>query len=230
MSCDDPTHTLTDEDAAYYRRVLHGLIDRTEAVTITLHRQITAPDDAAPDATAPQVKTPDLTARFDRAAHSLRQAIGLAWAVAERRFPFAAPAPRRPAEHPPEHRELARKQILRTVENAILDKAHPLDVEPLRLELFDRLDAPDLDREIARRPIQDLVRDLVGDLGLERAYPRGLVVRRTPQDAAALAARASARSEPGAARAAAPIDSGDAIDPDGPDDPAKREDPPPKPG
>lgn len=224
MSCDDPIHALTDEDAAYYRRVLHGLIDRTEAVTITLHRQITAPD-----ATAPEVKTPDLTARFDRAAHSLRQAIGLAWAVAERRFPFAAPAPRRPAEHPPEHRELARKQILRTVENAILDKAHPLDVEPLRLELFDRLDAPDLDREIARRPIQDLVRDLVGDLGLERAYPRGLVVRRTPQDAAALAARASARSEPGATRAAAPLEQVE-CEALPSHDPFEREDPPPEPG
>ena len=88
-------------------------------------------------------------------------------------------------------RVAARKQIIRTVEDAIQREAeHPDDAEMLHEELMDRLDTPDLEDEIHGRPLDDIIKDIVRDLGLAAIPGTHPWKRRTPDDVAELCARA----------------------------------------
>ena len=104
-------------------------------------------------------------------------------------------------------RVAARKRIIRKVEDAI--QRHDEDgedAETLNEELMDRLDTLDLEDEIDLRPVEDIITDILRDLGLASVPGNHPWKRRTPADLAELCARA-ARQAPAVAKAtpAAPL-------------------------
>ncbi len=203
----------------YYRGVLHGLIDRGADLARLLHEQATAqamqqaaahaqqtaaPAQQATDAhpaPAPALSaTPGAlnktAAAFDQIARAVRRCVALAQGLDE------------PARHPaPNHtaapdRTAARTRILRAVEDTLgrqdYDDSYRVcdPTEALHAELLDRMDAPDLDRDIASRPIDDIIKDILRDLGLAALPGTRPWKRRTPADIAELNARAAAPSRP----------------------------------
>ncbi len=168
-----------------------------------------APDltqDFAPDAGAdltqafPSDAAPDLTAAFDRMARSVRRSIALARVLGE---PVVL------ASDPAQHRAGVRKRIIREVEDAIQHAsdnagrpgAERPDAESLRAELRDRMDAPDLDDDIASRPVAEIITEIRRDLGLASLPGHHPWKRRTPDDIQQLCTRAAAPSrtrQPGA--------------------------------
>jgi len=215
---DDPGPQAAN--APYYRGVLHGLIDRGADLARLLHEQATAqamqqaaahaqqaaapaqqatdaqPAPAPAPAPAPSA-TPDAlnktAAVFDQIARAVRRCIALAQSLDEPAKPARTPAPDRTA---------ARKHILRAVEDTLgrqdYDDSYRVcdPTEVLHAELLDRMDAPDLDRDIESRPIDDIIKDILRDLGLAALPGTRPWKRRTPADIAELNARATAPSRP----------------------------------
>ena len=197
---DDPSPHAAN--AQYYRHALHGLVDMGTDLARLLHAQAVAQAGAAPitqpaphaAAPAPQAEgaqpapTPStptalvsLAAAFDQVARAVRRCIALA-----RSLDAAPPDPTR-------HRTAARKRILREVEDTIQRTHNEGDAaERLNAELRERLDAPDLDGDIANRPVADIIQDICRDLGLGAAPGTRPFKRRTPADLARLHARAAA--------------------------------------
>ncbi len=218
---DDPGPQAVN--APYYRGVLHGLIDRGADLARLLHEQATAQAmqqaaahaqqaaapaqyamDAQPapaPAPAPGTKPDALNktaAAFDQIARAVRRCVALAQSLDEPAKPARTPAPDRTA---------ARKHILRAVEDTLGrqdydDSYRDCDpTETLHAELLDRMDAPDLDRDIESRPIDDIIKDILRDLGLAALPGTRPWKRRTPADIAELCARAAAPTaarQPGA--------------------------------
>jgi hypothetical protein len=187
--------SLTDQqaaDAQYYRQVLHGLID----VGADLARLLPQQAEAAPIA---QVGL-DIAIAFDRISRAVRRTIALARKVAEPIPPAA--------ERHDQHRVAARRRIIREVEDTIQRTTGDADADTLHAELVDRLDGPDLDDDIDQRPIADIIADICRDLGLGAMPGTHPWKRRTPDDLAALCARAgqarTTRATPGIVRAAPP--------------------------
>ena len=175
MSSPLSTAALPDaaaKDAAYYRRVLHELIDMGVDLARMIHGQAKA--DAGGDA--------GLAVAFDRIARTVRRTIGLARRLDE-------PVAGRDAAR---RRVAARRQIIRAVEDAIQDR-EPERREALEAELLERLDRPDLDDDIDHRPVDVIIAEICRDLGLTAVPGTRYWKRRTPGDVAALHARAAAR-------------------------------------
>lgn len=178
-------------DTQYYREALHQLIDMGMAIARTVTTEIQAnaaakpvtPEDHAP---APNGANPDLTTRFDRIARCVRRTIRLAQHIAE---------PSRPATTP-DHAQ-ARAIILRGCENNIVRAAFynrtQVDSPARHMELLERLDSLDLDRDIDTRPLPDIIKEICKDLGLglEDLPGNCPAPRRTPHDVALLHARAA---------------------------------------
>ena len=121
---------------------------------------------------------------FDRTIRSVRRCIFLAGKLDE---------PVRPAID----RVAARKRIIRDVEDAIQRDTHGQNPERLTEELRERLDSPDLEDAIDDNPVDDIIRDLLRDLGL--AHIPGAHhpwKRRTPADITDLNARAAHQPAP----------------------------------
>ena len=161
------------EDTGFYRQVLHDFITIGADLARTLHQQATtpapAPQHPKPTPKPPATPLPEIIAAFDRLARAVRRSILLARSL-------ATPPP--PARDPAAHRTAARKQVIRAVEDAIQrasQHAHDAQshdaAEALTAELHDRLDAPDLDDDLATRPIADIITEIRRDLGL--ASPPG---------------------------------------------------------
>ena len=200
------------EDAQYYRRILHDLIDMGADLAHLVHQQAKAqaqtPEPTRDPAAEP---APDLALAFDRIARTIRRTIALARKLAE-------PLPAPPATKPTQDRNLARRRIIRDVEDTIQRKANGTHAESLHDELFVRLDAPDLEDDIDHRPITDIIEDICRDLGLAAMPGTHPWKRRTPEDIKTLCGRAAA-SSPVAPRAA-PLRT-----PTGSDPPLRRRDP-----
>ena len=193
---DDPTKPPADPHGD--RAVLHDLIGMGAGLARLLHAQANHQAEAA-RAAVPPPPTPampyeppattlvTLTNAFDRISRAVRRCIALAERLAH---------PPAPARDPAHHRAAARKHILRAVEDTIHRAANEGDrAECLRAELRDRLDDPDLDWDLATRPIPDIIAEITRDLGL--ATPPGGArpwPRRTPADIQDLHARAAAPS------------------------------------
>ncbi len=189
-------------------RLLH---DQAHAQAAQPAQPVAAPAPQAADAQpapAPGA-TPDAlnktAAAFDDISRTVRRCIMLAQSLDTPKPPARTPAPNHtPA---PDHtaapdRTAARKRILRTVEDTLGrqdydDSYRDCDpTEALHAELLDRMDAPDLDAEIANRPIDDIIKDILRDLGLAALPGTRPWKRRTPADIAELCARAAAPSRP----------------------------------
>jgi hypothetical protein len=155
-------------DDAYVRETIRALID---AGTRLVQDLVAEPTPASTKAEP-----------YERIARAVRRSVLLARHIAEN-----------PVRTPAHRRAQARKQIIRAVEDTIDREArNPPRAETLRRELRERLDAPDLEDDIADRPIEDVIAEIRHDLGLGnplggRPYPR-----RTPAALHALAALAAA--------------------------------------
>ena len=193
---DNPTQPAADPHG--FRAVLHTLVGMGADMARLLHAQATHQAEAA-RAAVPPPPTPAmpyeppattlvaLAGAFDCISRTVRRCIALAEHLAR------PPAPNR---DPARSRTAARKRILREVEDTIHRTAHEGDrAESLQAELRDRLDAPDLDWDLATRPIPDIIAELTQDLGLAPA-PGGAHPwkRRTPSDIQDLCTRAAAPS------------------------------------
>jgi hypothetical protein len=133
-------------DAHPHRAILDDLIALATNVARHIHNQIVA----EPDRTA----TPDLATAFDRVARGVRRTILLCQHL----------------DTPPKPqvtRTIARKKIIRYVEDEIARITDaPETAEPLREALRERLDEPDLDDDIANRPIREVIEEICRDLGI----------------------------------------------------------------
>jgi len=146
---------------------------------------------------APAASLQDLAAAFDSISRTVRRCIMLAQSLDTPKPPARTPAPNHTAD-----RIAARKRILRAVEDTLgrqdYDDSYRVcdPTEALHAELLDRMDAPDLDRDIESRPIDDIIKDILRDLGLAALPGTRPWKRRTPADIAQLNARAAAPSRP----------------------------------
>ena len=125
------------------------------------------------------------TMAYDRLTRSIRRSMWLIHKLAE---------PAKTVD-----RFAARKQIIRVVEDKI--QRHVDDeeeAETLREELMERLDASDLEDEIRGRKLDDIINDIVRDLGLAHVPGNHPWKRRTPDDVAQLCARAAQPAANGA--------------------------------
>ena len=188
------------EDDQLYRKVLHGLIEVGAELVRHLPQQAAAQAQAPHQDPAPQpapAPSPDAVASvaiaYDRISRAVRRCIALARSLND---------PAHPSKHPAPDRTAARKRILRAVEDTLgrqdYDDSYRVcdPTEALHAELLDRMDAPDLDRDIASRPIDDIIKDILRDLGLAALPGTRPWKRRTPADIALLNARAAAPSRP----------------------------------
>ena len=169
-----------DEDAQYYRGILHELVEMATDIARAVHRQATAEPAAAP-APAP---TPDPTIAFDRIARTLRRTIALARKITD-------PTPPRAAAQAAERRRLARKQIIREVEDTIQRRADGADAEALQAEFYERLETIDCEDDLANLPIAEIIALIRRDLGLAHLPGTHPWKRRKPQDVRDLYARAA---------------------------------------
>ncbi|HEY0205118.1 MAG TPA: hypothetical protein VGC15_13330 [Acetobacteraceae bacterium] len=184
-------------------RVLHA-----QALAQAAHQPTPSPKQPAPgqhaastpqpmDAPSTPPPTPDLpaanalirtAAAFNQIARCVRRCVALAQTLDH---------PKQPARIPAQHRTAARKRILRAVEDAIQrppDAPDLDDPDTLHAELLDRMDAPDLDDDIASRPVEDIIRDILRDLGIAALMGTRPWKRRTPAHIAELCTRAAAPS------------------------------------
>ncbi len=176
-----------DEDAQYYRQILHELVEIGADLARTLHRQATtqsaAPEQAGQPAPAP-IAAPDPSIAFDRIARTIRRTIALARTLTD-------PAQPRPAQGTHQRRLAARKQIIRAVEDTVQRRTKDTEAEALHAEFYERLDDPDLDDDIDTLPVADLIKAICRDLGIEHHPGTHPWKRRTPQDVRALCVRAA---------------------------------------
>jgi hypothetical protein len=192
-----------DEDAQYYRQVLHELVEIGTRLARAIDRQAApesnaapaaAPEQAAQPAPAPEaapVAAPDLTIAFDRVARTIRRTIALARKLSEPAQPSPAERAAAAAE---QRRRAARKQIIRDVEDTIRREAHGREAEALHAELYERLDTLDLDDDIENLPIAEIIAAIRRDLGIAaHINSRGISPwkRRRPADVRDLCARAA---------------------------------------
>ncbi len=120
---------------------------------------------------------------FERVACGLRRT-----AMLDDRLGKPAPAS---GAHPARSRAAARRRIIRSVEDVIQREAEGHRAAALAGELAERLDSPDLEDEIADRPVAEIVADICRDLGLTAAPGTRPWKRRTPAEVAALCERAA---------------------------------------
>ena len=198
-------------DTHGYRAALNEIITMGTDFARLLHAQATAhpqaaePDVAAQSAPAPEREALALqssapatqgtatliprAAAFDQIARAVRRSITLARSL-DRPLP--------PTRDPAHHRTAARQRIIRDVEDRIGRATDPdacdtsATAADLHAELRDRLDAPDLDDDLATRPIPDIITEICRDLGIAAQPGTNPWRRRTPADLAHLRARAAA--------------------------------------
>ncbi len=174
------THPTPETDAAYYRRVLHDLIDRGVDLARRVHEQAIAAAPAAanrPDS--------DPTVAFDRIARTIRRTIALARHIAEH------PAQGAVQSSKPAERTTARARVIRGVEDAIHRRRNDTDAQALHAEFAERLDDPEFEHDLDGRSIDDVIEEICRDLGVAAQGRAHSWKRRSPKDVAALRARAA---------------------------------------
>ena len=186
--------TQRDEDAQYYRQILHELIEIGTDLARAVHRQAAPEPNAEPGAAPyPEKATqpapaPDPAIAFDRIARTLRRTIALARKITE---PAPTGPTERAAEQAHQRRLAARKRIVREVEDTIQRRADGAEAEALHAEFYERLDDPDLDDDLDEQPVADIIKAICRDLGIEHIPGTHPWKRRTPQDVRDLCARAA---------------------------------------
>ena len=192
---DDPGQSATGTHR--HSQALDDLVTMGTSLARLLHAQAIRQAEAA-DAAVPPHPIPGapheppatalitLTTAFDRIARAVRRCVALARKLDE---------PVRATPDPAHRRTAARREVIRAVEDTIHRTAHEGDrAETLHAELRDRLDDPDLEDDLAHRPIADIIAEIRRDLGLASPPGDHPWRRRTPADIRDLNARAAAPS------------------------------------
>ena len=179
-----------DEDAQYYRGILHELVEMATDIARAVHRQATAEQPAAPTSGAaaqPQQPQPDATPApapalaiaFDRLARTVRRTIALARKLSE---PDRAPPGPKP--HPTNH-------CADCCPSARQRRTDSAETDALHAEPCDRPEAPDFDADeglgddLDEQSLADLIASLRHDTGLATLTDSQLRQRRTAQSAQA---------------------------------------------
>jgi hypothetical protein len=196
-----PTKPQTPElDDAYYRAILQELIDGAAQLARQILENATPPVGWAqpiktqePLAPAPEAAPPetDPTVAYDRIARTIRRTIALARHIADN--------PAGQQRKPTMDRTAARQKIIRNVEDKIdvrrrVDR--DVDADELYAELNERLLDPELELDLQTRPIDDIIAEIVQDLGVARQGRAFIFKRRKPKDLVDLRARAGAPPSP----------------------------------
>ncbi|MGI4939481.1 MAG: hypothetical protein ACRYHQ_02730 [Janthinobacterium lividum] len=195
------THTLHDLAIAHAAQQATALAQ--QAAASAQHTAALAPyaTDAphAPALVPAPPPAPDAVIRiatsFDQIARAVRRCIAQAQSLYD---PKKQQPARPPAQQAPD-RTTARKRIIRAVEDVIQrppDNDECDDAEILLADLRERMDAPDLEDDIASRPVEDIIKEILRDLGLAALPGSRPWKRRTQADIAALNASAAAPSGP----------------------------------
>jgi len=161
--------TETEHDDAAHQHALSVLLDIGTTLALVLKTD-ESPILARADA-------------FERIARAVRRTIVLSRHIAD-----AIPA-RAAAET---KRVLARKQVIRVVADTIERNARRADLEALRCELLERVDAPEFADDLAHRDPEHVIAELCRDLGVASLSNGRPPLRRTPDDIAILCAQAAA--------------------------------------
>ena len=186
--------TQRAEDAQYYRRVLHKLIDMGTDLAEAVHRQATeqhpAPTPSAgaepPTPTPSPSPSPQHAIAFDRLTRSVRRTIALARKLSEPAREAPGPKPR-PTECNAEgcnDRRLRAPQRSTDRAEADAEYAEPCDrpEEP---------DNEDFDEDLDDQSFADLIARIGHDLTLAALPDAALWTRRTPQNVRGLCACAA---------------------------------------
>ena len=168
-----------------YQSVLDGFVTQGAAIAAAI---------AACAKQAAPAQLPSLASAFDRVTRGVRRTILL---IDHRARAATAAGQARIA---------ARKRIYRDVTDAIAaeclatKRPDPERAEALRVELVERLESfdlgPDLDIEITRRRIEEIIHEIRRDLGLANQPGMPKWPRRTPDDVADILALARAVPQP----------------------------------
>ena len=178
MSTTQPPEPEQPTHAAQRARQLR-LLDRTLDIAAARLERL---DPTAPD--APDLPDAEAAVIYEKLTRSMRLGILLADKLAE-------PIPE-PKQLDPAARTAARKRIIRDVEDVINERAGtPERVENLERELLERLDAPDMELELATRTAEAIAADLCRDFGLRASNWK----RRIPPEIDLLAEFAAAPPE-----------------------------------
>ena len=164
-----------DEDAQYYRQVLHKFIAMGTDLAEAVHRQALAEPTAAPqsqpeDQQAAPTPSPSQAITFDRLARTVRRTIALARKLSE---------PAREAPGPKLRLNECQKQ--RRTDYAETDALHAEPCE--RAEAPDCDADEDLDDDLDEQSLADLIASLRHDTGLAVLSDAKLWQRRTPPSA-----------------------------------------------
>lgn len=166
-----------DEDAQRDRADLQELIDngmRFQSM-ICAAAQVVTLADAAPGAKPGASAKPlsHLATALERTARAVRRTILLKQHLAQTHLAAA------------QKRSATRKRIRAALENRI-DAAglQPEQADRLRRELVERVESPELDDELGHRPIEEIIREIRKDLGLDGHPGLPGLPSRTPATAA----------------------------------------------
>ena len=189
-ACTDPSQPaaladgIGDADVARYLAVLHELLDIGTAIARTVHREMLA------EAASWRPGKPagrNYVAAFDVISRAIRRTIMLSMKLAELRAAARAVPERKAAP------------VLRVVADEAGEAARP------RAETRERLDRPDWNERLEDRPVGEIIDGIRRDLGLAPvAQPLALMLC-TPNEVAALRARAAAAREQAPTLAHAPV-------------------------
>jgi hypothetical protein len=161
----------------YFRRVLRHMVELGDELSdMVVQEARSATAGAAPLPGSAPAHT--ASAAYDRVTTAVRRSIMLYEKITTPKKPVTS-------------RVAARKRIIREVEDAIQRKAFGDHADSLHAELLERLDRPDLDDEIANRPLAEIVTDMCRDLGIAGLPGEHPWKRRMPHDIAILNARAA---------------------------------------
>ncbi len=193
-------------DPRGHGKALDAVVSMATDIARVLHGQIMAQAAQPPQPTAAAPHVTDAqpaplpargalittVAAFDQIARAIRRSIALAQSL-------DAPKQQQPASPPAQDRTTARRRIIRAIEDVIQrppDNDECDDAEVLLSDFRERMDTPDLDDDIANRPAEDIIKEILRDLGLAALPGSRPWKRRTPADIADLNASAAAPSGP----------------------------------
>jgi nucleotide-binding universal stress UspA family protein len=161
-------------------------------ITLDQARRL-AEANAAPETVAQQL--PALTRGFDRLARTIRLTSALEQKFEHDKAAFSS-EPRRTA---------ARQQVIRRAEDMIELRAEPAEREHLLADLYERLDDPGFDLDLALREVGEVIDEVCRDLGVGPVKPN----YGKPRPPAALRVMQARASKQGQGSALDPLGQGD---------------------